>query len=94
MRVPGESEDYCPLIAEISKKLVDCQPLPAGVSVEDAEAAVDDMLSALRAKEAGPAKEQAPTSIGVDLKAAFESMAAGVRGLSSRRRGSARRRKL
>jgi len=78
--VPGESEDYCPLIAEISKKLVDCQPLPAGVSVEDAEAAVDDMLSALRAKEAGPVKEQAPTSIGVDLKAAFESMAAGLRG--------------
>ena len=41
---------------------------------------MDDMLSALRAKEAGPVKEQAPTSIGVDLKAAFESMAAGLRG--------------
>ena len=81
VRVPGDSEDYCPLLTEVTKRLVACQPLPVGLSVDDAEAAVDDMLSALRAKDnAGPVKEQKPAMMGVDLGKAFETMVASLRG--------------
>ena len=79
--MPGDSEDYCPLLAEMTKRSVACHPLPVGLNVDDAEAAVDDMLSALRAKEdAGPVKEQRPAMMGVDLGKAFETMAASLRG--------------
>ena len=79
-RVLESSDDYCALITEGCKVLRTYQPLPAGMTGYDAESALDDMLTALRAREAGPLAAEAPASIGMELKAVLESVATGLKG--------------
>ena len=78
-RVLESSEDYCDVITAAGKALQSHQALPLEMTAYDAEAALDDVLTALRAREAGPMATQAPASAAVDLRAALESMATGMK---------------
>ena len=78
-RVPESSEDYCDLITAAGKALQSHQPLPLEMTAYDAEAALDDVLTALRAREAGPMATQAPASVAIDLREALESVATGLK---------------